>query len=384
MGEFKDILGQEQIKDHLFNALTTGKVSHAYIISGEKESGKMLIAETFAQALLCTDRKASEVEPCGSCHSCIQAVNHDNPDIITVTHEKPATISVDEIRAMCDDVYLKPYQGDHKIYIIPEGEKMNIQAQNALLKTLEEPPAYCVIIILTDNPDAFLPTILSRCIMLPIKPVPDSMIRSFLMEHYHVPDYRADVCAGFARGNVGKAIMLSGNEHFDEMRKRTMTMVSKLSQKTLTENLSEMKEILKNYDEALKAAEEERLAKESAREEADNPKKGRKKAKSSDDQPKEDKNAKKTASKDSAYAFLDILLFLIRDIMVKKAAEDEQNLILSDELSYIRDAASKCSFHALRLAGEEVERARRRIRSNVNTDLALEVMMIDLKDYLAG
>ena len=120
----------------------------------------------------------SDVEPCMECHSCKQAMTKNQPDIIYVRHEKPNTISVDDIRTQVNnDIVIKPYSSRYKIYIIDEAEKMNEQAQNALLKTIEEPPAYAILILLTTNAAAFLPTILSRCVTLNIKAVPDEKIR---------------------------------------------------------------------------------------------------------------------------------------------------------------------------------------------------------------
>ena len=149
MAEFKDIIGQEQIKSHLKNAIATGKVSHAYIINGERFSGKEFVARVFAMALQC--EKGGE-EPCQQCHSCKQALSGNQPDIIYLTHEKPGSIGVDDIRAQINgDVAIKPYSSPYKIYIISEAEKMTVQAQNALLKTVEEPPAYAVILLLYDR-----------------------------------------------------------------------------------------------------------------------------------------------------------------------------------------------------------------------------------------
>ncbi len=107
----------------------------------------------------CSAKRAG-VEPCGECHSCRQALSGNHPDIIRVTHEKPGSIGVEDIRGQVNnDIVIKPYYGPYKIYIINEGEKMTVQAQNALLKTLEEPPAYGIILILTANAGALLPTI---------------------------------------------------------------------------------------------------------------------------------------------------------------------------------------------------------------------------------
>lgn len=178
MAGFRDIIGQEQIKEHLQGALSTGKISHAYIINGEKSSGKEFIAKVFAMALQC---EKGEAEPCQECHSCRQALSGNQPDIIKVTHEKPNTISVGDIRIQVNgDIAVKPYSSPYKIYIINEAEKMSVEAQNAILKTLEEPPAYAVIMLLTDNVDSLLPTILSRCVVLNMKPVADSRIKAYL------------------------------------------------------------------------------------------------------------------------------------------------------------------------------------------------------------
>lgn len=164
MGNFSDIYGYETIKEHLQSAISMGKVSHAYVISGGLGSGKKLIASTFAQTLQC---EAGGVEPCGVCHSCVQAAGRNQPDIIWVGHEKPGSIGVDDIRdQLVSDMQIKPYSSPYKIYIIDEADKLTVAAQNAMLKTIEEPPAYGIVILLANNPDVFLQTILSRCVVL--------------------------------------------------------------------------------------------------------------------------------------------------------------------------------------------------------------------------
>ena len=196
MAVFSDILGNEQIIEHLQNAIRMGKVSHAYILNAPESSGKRMIAEAFAATLQCEEKGT---EPCGECHSCKQAASHNHPDIIYVQHEKPNTIGVDDIRVQINqDIAAKPYSSPYKIYIVDEAEKMNVQAQNALLKTIEEPPAYGVILLLTTNADAFLPTILSRCIRLDLKPVADDKLKDFLMKKCGVVDYQADICVDFS------------------------------------------------------------------------------------------------------------------------------------------------------------------------------------------
>ena len=167
MGSFKDVVGHKDIINYIRNAVTENKVSHAYILNGERGSGKKMLANLFATTLLCEEQGP---DPCNACHSCHQAESGNHPDIIRVTHEKPNTISVDDIRRQVnEDIQIKPYQGPYKIYIIAEADLMTVQAQNALLKTIEEPPAYAVIFLLTENAEALLPTITSRCVMLKLR-----------------------------------------------------------------------------------------------------------------------------------------------------------------------------------------------------------------------
>ena len=123
MAGFKDIVGNEQIIEHLQNAIALGKVSHAYILNGPEKSGKMMIAEAFAMALQC---EGEGERPCLNCRSCRQAMDHNQPDIIYVSHEKPNTIGVDDIRTQINnDIDIKPYSSRYKVYIVDEAQKMN-------------------------------------------------------------------------------------------------------------------------------------------------------------------------------------------------------------------------------------------------------------------
>ena len=216
MGSFKDVVGHKDIINYIRNAVLNDKVSHAYILNGERGSGKKLLANLFAMTLLC---EQGGPDPCNQCHSCKQAESGNHPDIIRVTHEKPNSISVDDIRTQVNNtVDIKPYQGPYKVYIIPQADLMTPQAQNALLKTIEEPPEYAVFLLLTENAETLLATINSRCVMLKLRNIKDTLIKKYLMENLQIPDYKADVCTAFAQGNMGRAIMLANSEHFNEIR----------------------------------------------------------------------------------------------------------------------------------------------------------------------
>ncbi len=329
MSRFVDIVGQEQIKEHLQNAVKTNKVSHAYIINGERSSGKEFIAKTFAMALQCENRQ--ETEPCQKCHSCKQALSGNQPDIIFITHEKPGTISVDDIRTQINgDIAIKPYSSPRKIYIMNEGEKMTIQAQNALLKTLEEPPEYAVILILTTNVDSLLPTILSRCVVLNMKPASDAQVKKFLMEHMQIPDYKADICTAFARGNLGKAKLLAGSEEFDKVKEEAITLLKYINEMEISEIVAAIKKI----------------------------------------------NEYKFDVND----YLDILSVWYRDVLLFKATHDANHLIFREEIQYIRKVADRSTYEGIELIIDALEKSKQRLNANVNFDLTMELLLLTIKE----
>lgn len=169
MADFTEVYNQDMAVRLLKNALKSHKISHAYMIIGEAGTGKSAIADAFAKNLLCESETG---EACNNCRSCHQADSHNHPDIIYVIPEKDGYISVEDIRDKVNStITIRPYQGKYKVYIIPHAEWMGEGAENALLKTMEEPPEYAVIVLLTDNEEHFLPTILSRVVNIPLVPI---------------------------------------------------------------------------------------------------------------------------------------------------------------------------------------------------------------------
>ena len=169
MTGFGDIIGHEQIIEHFRSALKNHQVSHAYILNGENGSGKNMLAKAFAKALVC---EAGYGDSCNMCRACHQFDSGNHPDVKWITHEKANSIGVDEVREQINnDIVIKPYSSKYKVYIIDEAEKMTVQAQNALLKTIEEPPEYAVILFLTNTLDVLLQTVRSRCIIMNLRSV---------------------------------------------------------------------------------------------------------------------------------------------------------------------------------------------------------------------
>lgn len=329
MRRFADIVGQEHLREHLESAIKMDKVSHAYIINGEKNAGKEFIAKTFAMALQCENRQG--VEPCGECHSCKQALSGNHPDIIFITHEKPGSIGVDDIRRQVNnDVAIKPYKGSRKIYIMNEGEKMTVQAQNALLKTLEEPPEYTVLLILAANVDSLLPTILSRCVVLNMKPAKDAQIKKYLMETMEIPDYKADICVAFARGNVGKAKLLANSEEFDKVKEEAITLLKYIKEMELNEIVAAIKKI----------------------------------------------NEYKFDVND----YMDILSIWYRDVLLFKATHDVNHLIFKEEIQHIRKVADKSAYEGIEKIIDALEKSKQRLNANVNFDLTMELLLLTIKE----
>ena len=328
MAGFQDIIGQEQICEHLQTALKLQKVSHAYIINGERNSGKKFIARIFAMALQCTGEGE---KPCQVCRSCRQALSENHPDIIRITHEKPNSIGVEDIRTQVNnDMGIKPYQGPYKVYLIEEAEKMTVQAQNALLKTIEEPPSYAVIILITTNQEAFLPTILSRCVQMKLKPLKDFTIKSYLTQNLHIAEKDADICAAFARGNLGKAIHLASSDEFKELFQKVMVLVKNVGTmdiSMLLDCIREMKE--QNFDIG---------------------------------------------------EVLDLMQLWYRDVLMFKATCDANNLVFSNELNSIRDKAKDSSYEGLECIIKALEKAKVRLNANVNFDMAMELLLLTMKE----
>ena len=328
MGSFKDVVGHKDIINYIRNAVSNDKVSHAYILNGERGSGKKLLANLFAMSLLCEE---GGPDPCNQCHSCKQAESGNHPDIIRVTHEKPNSISVDDIRTQVNHaVDIKPYQGPYKVYIIPQADLMTVQAQNALLKTIEEPPEYAVFLLLTENAEMLLPTINSRCVMLKLRNIKDTLIKKYLMEKLQIPDYKADMCAAFAQGNMGRAIMLANSEHFNEIREEAVQLLKYIHEMELSEIVTAVKNI--------------------------------------------------TVYKLEITDYLDIIMIWYRDVLLYKATKEIDKVVFKDQIPFIKEQAKKSSYEGIELILKSIENAKARLKANVNFDLVMELLFLTIKE----
>lgn len=186
---FEELLGNDRLRENLSGSIARGRISHFYLISGPAGSGKRTLARLLAAAIVCQGSN----KPCGSCTPCRKALNGSHPDVITIDDPERKTVSVELIRQARADIYIQPNEANRKVYLFPRAQDMGIPSQNALLKVLEEPPAYGVFILLTDNPERLLPTVRSRCTALTLEPLPQPLLRRKLAERF--PNADADAIA---------------------------------------------------------------------------------------------------------------------------------------------------------------------------------------------
>ena len=198
---FNNILGNENIKELLTNAVKNNKTSHSYMFVGTEGIGKKMIAKEFAKMILCTD----ETKYCGRCKSCIEFESNNNPDF-RIIEPDGNSLKIEQIRQLQRKIQEKPIISSKKIYIIDNADKMTIEAQNCLLKTLEEPPEFAILILIGSNESSFLDTIKSRCIILHFEQIENKDLKEFLNKNFEI-QVNDDVLKIF-QGSIGKAVEL--------------------------------------------------------------------------------------------------------------------------------------------------------------------------------
>lgn len=221
-------IGSESIIDALLCDINTDTNVHAYLFEGDKGLFTCESAAYFAAALLCESDKD---KPCGECINCVQAAGGNNPDIrcmslADITSKK--SVGADEIRDIISDVYTKPFKASKKVYIIEDGDSLTVQAQNAMLKILEEPPSYAVFIICVANAELILDTVRSRSRIVRFVPAPDEKIIEYVKTKYPHMAGRAEFVASFAGGVFGRADFICEDEDFSSMRDKAFELTKKL------------------------------------------------------------------------------------------------------------------------------------------------------------
>lgn len=325
MPDFSEVYGNASVLLNLKNAIAYQRVAHCYMLCGADGLGKRMIARSFAKSLQC---EAQGDKPCGVCASCKQVEHENHPDVVYVKHEKPTVFGVDDIReGLNRSIVIKPYKSEKKIYILEDGELLNVQAQNAMLKTIEEPPEYAVILILTNNREVFLPTILSRCVELALQPVRDEDVVSCLTKRGFNMEGKQDEVLRFAGGNIGRALSYMEDEEYQKL-------------------MTDVQEVLYGLPDANTA---------DIRQDVE----------------------KLSAYKEKMPLILEQFHLWFRDVFLYKTGFVPEHKGAASE--HIKEQSKRYQYEELPKILKEIEVFQTRLKVNVNLELSMEVMLLALK-----
>ena len=308
---FEDIIGQEFAKKYLTNSINNNKISHAYMFEGIEGIGKKKLTEELAKLLL----DISDVK--------------NSPDYIEINPDGNS-IKIAQIRKLQTDIIIKPHK-DYKIYVINDAHKMTIEGQNALLKTLEEPPKYAIIILVTSNKEALLDTIKSRCEIIKFLPISLIDLKKYLIQK-GVDEQRAQLLATFSRGSIEKALELSESSEFALMREEIQSYIERLLDKNIVDILDISLDIEKYRGDI--------------------------------------------------FNILDIMINYFRDIMFIKEKIDKNMIINSDKITFLQNMSKKISYSQVSKIIDIIEETKKKIRSNCNFNISMQVMALNIYEVI--
>ena len=323
--DFTQVLGHKSTIENLQNAIKKGQVSHSYLFEGEESIGKRMVALSFAKTLLC---KKQGLQPCNNCNSCLKFDNFNHPDFELIEPEKDK-IKRDEIKNIIDNINIAPLESPRRIFIIDNSDKIGVEGQNALLKTLEEPPSYINIVLITSNINKLIPTILSRCERIKFYPVETKKIGEFLVSKYDKTIEEASFISHFTKGSVGRAITLSETPEFFEMREEVLNIIDSIIKGDKFKAFSSMDFFLNN--------------------------------------------------KEDYEEILDIIIYWFRDLILYKELGNTELLVNKDKTSLL----SSQSFLKEGQINDIINRTmntKKDIKRNINYQLAMETMLLSMQE----
>lgn len=315
-----NIIGQSPLIARMEQVLAGGRVVHAYLFEGPAGAGKKTMSGLFAKALLC---EKSEDKPCHKCIPCKQYESGNHPDVLLVRRLQDKTaISVDQIRELQSEIKVKPFQEGRRICFIEEAHLMNQQAQNALLKTLEEPPSHTLFFLLADNTSSLLPTIISRCQLFRINSLSTEDIAMILNKRLSIGHEEASIYASLSQGNPGQALALAGDDEFRTLRELLINGMNDAGNPKIMDLIGPFTEYKERVDD-----------------------------------------------------LFTILQLWIRDIIILRETGDFNLIINRDQSPLLRKQASYFTREALQVMIGSIEEARKRLKSNTNYQLTIEAML---------
>lgn len=323
--DFTQVLGHENIITNLQKAVDTGKLSHSYLFEGAESIGKKMVALAFAKTLLC---KEEGLSPCNICMACLKFDNFNHPDF-QIIESASQTIKKEVIDDLIKNLYIAPLEASRRIIIIDDCHKIGMEGQNALLKTLEEPPSYINIILITSNTNRILPTILSRCERIKFFPVESKEIEGILASKYERDLEEIHFLLNFTRGSVGQAMELAQSEEFFQAREELLEIID---------------DIIRGN--SFRVFDSQDFFKE---------------------------------NRDNWQEILDLIMFWFRDLMLYKELGNTDLLLYKDKI----DLLSRQEFLKEKLISdtiEKIDRVRQDIENNINYQLAIETMLLGMQE----
>ncbi len=323
---FDKIIGHEPLKERIQKALSGGHLAHAYIFEGVRGVGKSMTAEALAAALLC---ETQETQACGVCPACLKMASSNHPDY-TIVVPDGASIKNKQIEFFQEFIQLKPFTGNRKIAVIKEAHLMTLSAQNRILKVLEEPPKYAVIIFITNQMASMLPTIKSRCQCVSFQRLQRQMIQDYLVSAHNIEPTQAEVFAAFADGSIGRAKECIEDEAFIKLREDVTVFAQNLVMRRTSKGFEWTSEM------------------ESQKEKLDQ--------------------------------VFDLMKLWFRDIMMIKNGVDAKLLFNVDQLEDLQRISYRLSLTQIITTLERIEQARAQLASHVNVGLLLETLILDIQE----
>lgn len=315
---FKNIVGQNFAKRYFLNSISKNRINHAYIFEGIDGIGKKLFAKELSKILLNTNNLEY------------------SPDYIDISSNENSSIKIEKIRDLQKDIIVKPHS-NYKIYLIDEADKLTEQAQNALLKTLEEPPSYIVFILITSNKEKILDTIKSRCELIKFSAISPRDMKTYF-ENMNFNEEKIDIAISFSKGSIKKALeflneQTNKNEiSFYDLREKTKEYIDILFEKDLF-NISSIIDDILSY-------------------------------------------------KNSIYDFLDIFLSYFVDSMTLKENIDKNIIVNVDKLTFIRNISKKISYSQMTKIIDIIEITKKKLKCNCNFNITISVMFFNIYEVI--
>lgn len=326
--DYKQIMGHQDVIEYFKKTIQSQNISHSYLLEGNEGIGKELLAKTFAKTLLCEEE--GRVDPCHVCTSCIMMETGNNPDYFQVVSEK-VSIGVDDIREqVVEKMDIKPYRSKYKIFIIPDAERMTIQAQNALLKTIEEPPSYGIVILLTKNPSKIITTVHSRCARIRALPLPTRVIQEHIQTNHGLEEWEAALYADFSGGSIGQVEKMVEEGGFWDLRQKAIDYIVKLE----TADLMELYDIAATIEK----------------------------------------------DRENLPQILDFWIIWYRDLLMYKKFKKDDNIFYKDFKNLLLDRAKKLTYNRINDNFDAVIKAKEQLSRNINVMLIIENLLLDIKE----